>query len=205
MIKLYKYFFKLFLFYIFFSFLSIIEYSYFNSIYTAESLVLSLGSYTIDICKKNPLLWEDFKLLSLISFFLSNVIISETIISKFSFKNHNMNNKNKSINNLKPSNNELNLLVGKDYNSNTPIFIPEKGLYQNILITGTIGTGKTSSAMYPFTKQLMEFNSNDSSKKIGFLILDVKGNYCDKVLDFAKSCNRLDDVIIIEVNRKIYI
>ena len=42
-----------------------------------------------------------------------------------------------------------------------------KGLYQNILITGTIGTGKTSSAMYPFTKQLIEYNSNNKKEKLG--------------------------------------
>ena len=55
--------------------------------------------------------------------------------------------------------------------------------------------------MYPFTRQLMEFNSNTTSKKLGFLILDVKGNYHSKVIEFAKACNRLNDIITIEVNR----
>ena len=35
------------------------------------------------------------------------------------------------------------------------IIVDEKGMYQNFLITGTIGTGKTASAMYPFLKQAM--------------------------------------------------
>ena len=39
------------------------------------------------------------------------------------------------------------LIVGKDLETQKLISIPEKGLYQNMLITGTIGTGKTSSAM----------------------------------------------------------
>ena len=52
--------------------------------------------------------------------------------------------------------------------------------------------------MYPFTKQLIEYFSDDSQKKIGMLILDVKGNYYRKVLDYAKACNRLDDIIVIE-------
>lgn len=80
--------------------------------------------------------------------------------------------------------------------------MPEKSLYQNILITGTIGTGKTSSAMYPFTKQLMSYCHQNSDKKLGMLILDVKGNYYQKVLEFAKELNRLQDIIVIELGGK---
>ena len=95
----------------------------------------------------------------------------------------------------------LGLLIGKDLNNNK-IYVPEKSLYQNFLITGSIGSGKTSSAMYPFTKQLLYYEASNALKKIGFLILDVKGNYYSKVLEFAKSCNRLGDVIVIELNGK---
>lgn len=77
-------------------------------------------------------------------------------------------------------------------------------MYQNILVTGTIGSGKTSSALYPFTKQLISYNF-DNDKKLSFLILDVKGNYYSKVIEFAKAFNRLDDVIVIELRRKIYL
>lgn len=77
--------------------------------------------------------------------------------------------------------------------------MPEKSLYQNILITGTIGTGKTSSAMYPFTKQLISYSYNNSQQKLGMLILDVKGNYYQKVLEFAKEFHRLQDIIVIEL------
>ncbi len=45
---------------------------------------------------------------------------------------------------------------------------------KTFLITGTIGSGKTSSAMYPFTRQLLEYNSNNLDKKLGILILDAK-------------------------------
>ena len=93
---------------------------------------------------------------------------------------------------------DINLLVGTI--NNEPIFIPEKGLYQNILITGTIGSGKTSSAMYPFTSQLIKYNSNNILKKLAILILDVKGNYFKQVLEYANSYNRLDDVIIIDLS-----
>ncbi len=94
------------------------------------------------------------------------------------------------------------MYIGNSVKNNKPIFLPLKSLYQNILITGTIGTGKTSSAMYPFTKQLIEYCSTDNSNKIGMLILDVKGNYHAKVSEFAKNCGRNDDLIIISLNGK---
>ena len=71
---------------------------------------------------------------------------------------------------------------------------------QNILVTGTIGSGKTSSAMYPFTKQLIEYKSNISEEKLGMLILDVKGNYYKQILEYAKLYNLEDDLIIIGLN-----
>lgn len=96
----------------------------------------------------------------------------------------------------------LNLIVGKDSN-NSQISIPESGLYQNFLITGTIGSGKTSSAMYPFTEQLIKYNSAHTNDKIGMLILDVKGNYYSQVQKYAEKYNLLDDLIVIELNSNI--
>lgn len=72
------------------------------------------------------------------------------------------------------------------------------------MITGTIGSGKTSSAMYPFTKQLMEYNYINSDKKIGMLILDVKGNYYKQVKLYAKKYNLENDLIIIELNSNVF-
>jgi len=79
------------------------------------------------------------------------------------------------------------------------IFVFEKGLYQNFLITGSIGSGKTSSAMYPFTQQLLKLNS----PKLSFLILDVKGNYYKQVAAFAEELHRKEDIISINLNGSI--
>ena len=98
--------------------------------------------------------------------------------------------------------NILKIFVGISENSKNNIYLLDKSLFQNVLITGTIGTGKTSSAMYPFTKQLIKFCNNDFNNKIGMLILDVKGNYHKKVLEFATNSNRIDDVIIIKLGGK---
>lgn len=56
--------------------------------------------------------------------------------------------------------------------------------------------------MYPFTKQLIKYENCNNTKKLGMLILDVKGNYYRKVLEFANEFNRQDDIIVIELNGK---
>ena len=94
---------------------------------------------------------------------------------------------------------ELNLCIGYSDLYHSKIVIPESGLYQNFLITGTIGSGKTSSAMYPFTEQFLKYNSNHSLQKLGMLILDVKGNFYKQVVKFAKKHNVDDDIVIIEL------
>lgn len=56
--------------------------------------------------------------------------------------------------------------------------------------------------MYPFTKQLIRYCHQNPNKKLGMLILDVKGNYYQKVLEFAQKYNREKDIIIIELGGK---
>ena len=57
--------------------------------------------------------------------------------------------------------------------------------------------------MYPFTKQIMEFNKK-SNEKIGMLILDVKGNYYSQIKKYAKDLNLQNDLIIIQLNSNIF-
>lgn len=93
---------------------------------------------------------------------------------------------------------KLNLLVGVDENG-SKVFIPNKGLFQNILVTGTIGSGKTSSLLYPFAEQLIKYNSYNKREKLAMLILDVKGNFYKQMLIYSEKYNRLDDVVVIEL------
>lgn len=58
--------------------------------------------------------------------------------------------------------------------------------------------------MYPFTRQLLEFNSNNPSKKISMLILDVKGNFYKQVQEYSKKYDLENDLIIIELNSNVY-
>ena len=54
--------------------------------------------------------------------------------------------------------------------------------------------------MYPFTKQLMDYKALYTNEKIAMLILDVKGNYSNKVLEFAKNNGRENDILIADLS-----
>ena len=166
----------------------------FFPIFNSETLSLSIFSKNIFI---NKMIFKKIKFLYLLSFIPSNLICSYLALPIFfnSKKNNQIYNKTK-----KDSTLQLEL---SSKNSSIPIIIPELGLYQNILVTGTIGTGKTSSAMYPFTKQLIKYESNNYEKKIGMLILDVKGNYFYKVDEYVNLFNRKKDLIVIGLDSDI--
>lgn len=189
-----------FLFILFFSlFLTIFSLIFFSNILSSEKIIIDIGFHKIYLYPENKSLWILIKNIFIYSTIYSSIIISKRIFTLI-FNNQNNNSQNKNCtNNPQNQKNDLFLTIGKD-NSGNIINIPEKGLYQNILITGSIGCGKTSSAMYPFTKQLISYCSNNFDKKIGMLILDVKGNYYKKVIDFANTYNRENDVVIIEIN-----
>ena len=191
----------------------IINYFIFSPIYKLNSVYINYGLHPYDICAKQPELWHFIKIIFIISELFNLIIISNLLFSKlinFSNNQFSKNNKilkllfNKKEKNITPPKidfNNLQLFIGNNEN-NKNIYIPEKGLYQNIIVTGTIGSGKTSSAMYPFTKQLINYKNNNFENKIGMLILDVKGNYQFQVKEFCKQFNRLDDLIIIELGGK---
>lgn len=168
----------------------------FKPIFEATSIIFPYAIHPFDICLKAPTAWFYIKLafkftLAFNLFTLAKSLTSIIFPKKFS-------KKEKIKNSKKPK--TLSLYVGNNFKTTFPIYLNEKGLYQNILITGTIGSGKTSSAMYPFCKQLMEFSRNNIFNKIGMLILDVKGNFYKQVLEYSSLCDRKGDVIVIEIN-----
>lgn len=172
----------------------------FSPIYLSNNLIFPYAIHPFNICTTYPIFWNNIKILFIIVYIFSSIIISNLIYIKIYKKKKKISTINNHIK-LDLSISNFNLYIGYD-EKNNDIYIPEKSLYQNILITGTIGTGKTSSAMYPFTRQLIEYNHFNSAKKIGMLILDVKGNYYREVYKYAKIYNRLDDIIVIELNGK---
>ena len=184
---------------IFLALISFCFYQLFIPLYKAEEVIVIFGLHPSDICYDNPLLWKYIKISFIFFSLFSNIIIINSIISRFQiFKNQKTESKP-----TQATSNSLQLLIGKNLSTQSNIYIPESGLYQNFLITGTIGTGKTSSAMYPFTEQFFKYNSLHPGKKLGILILDVKGNYFKQVKQFAKKYNLDGDIIEIGLSSKI--
>lgn len=199
---------------IFFLISSIITVKVFYPIYIAKEVIIPYAIHPFDICSENPKLWQFIKGTYIITFIFSNFVISNFIyvrivsklLNSFMFPKSNLahQTEKKIQNHSKNFMNSLQLLIGLDETSNEKVWIPESGLYQNFLITGTIGSGKTSSAMYPFTSQLLEYNSKHPQNKLGMLILDVKGNYYQQVKNYAKHFNLLDDLIVISLNSNVF-
>ncbi len=184
---------------------SYVTFSLFYSLFDAKEVVISYGFHPFDICSQNPQLWHFIKISYVFCFACSVLVgchvfyVRVLMVFPFFCGSDKKFGSKLQVDFVSGLNGSLHLLVGKDLLGHE-IYIPEGGLYQNFLVTGTIGSGKTSSAMYPFTRQLMEFNSKNSSEKIGMLILDVKGNYCYQVQKYARDFGLEDDVITISLN-----
>ena len=132
----------------------------------------------------------------------SHIIIINFIFTRLEIFPNN-NSKIKTNTNISPKSSHLNLLIGKNISTNTNIYLPENSLYQNFLITGTIGTGKTSSAMYPFTEQIIKYNYYHPKNKMCILLLDVKGNYFKHIKILLQKYRLENDLIEISLNSKI--
>lgn len=200
---------KLFLRFIFIAIcsnlLALIGFIVFKPIYLANSITIPYSLNPYDICIRYPIAWTKIKLYFILFYILATCLCANAVYS-FLYKHciSKKITKNKKQNQSTiPNSNTVSLFVGKNESDNL-VVIPEKSLYQNIFISGTIGSGKTSSCMYPFTKQLISYKSNSQTEKLGMLILDVKGNFYKEVLRFANFSNRLDDVFVIELGSNVF-
>ena len=132
---------------------------FFTPIFETTSLIFPYAIHPFDICEKIPTSWFYIKLIFKLSLFCNLFSLINSIFPLlFPMK---IKSKRKKTRLKKRKTKSPCLYVGNTFNDNSPIYINEKGLYQNILVTGTIGSGKTSSAMYPFCKQLINYSSNN--------------------------------------------
>jgi TraM recognition site of TraD and TraG len=103
---------------------------------------------------------------------------------------------------------DLFLVVGEVHNPRKPVpaeapcwlTIPERGLFTGIAIFGAIGSGKTSCCMLPFAEQVLAYKAHDKEKRIGGLILEVKGDFCRKAKDILDRHGRSKDYIEISLD-----
>lgn len=122
----------------------------FMPIFITDTLIFPYAITPFDICKEYPKVWLTIKKLYWICFFISYFIsynyfynnIQKYLSSKITISKRN-------IEPFSSQENSLELLVGIDSLKNV-VYIPENGLYQNILITGTIGSRKNFFCNVPF-------------------------------------------------------
>jgi hypothetical protein len=103
---------------------------------------------------------------------------------------------------------DLFLVVGEVHDPRKPVpakrpywlTIPERGLFTGVAIFGAVGSGKTSCCMFPFAEQILAYKANDTAKRIGGLILEVKGDFCRKVQGILERHGRSDDYIEISLD-----
>lgn len=166
----------------------------FKDIFYSNDILIDFAIHPFNVCEKYPDLWNFIKITYFISYSLSILIILNIIYSVIFHPKE----KQTIIDNSSLPISNLNLFIGHD-KDNKNVYINESGLYQNILITGTIGSGKTSSAMYPFTEQLIKYQATNKKEKLGLLILDVKGNYHKQVEKYCDQYNRKNDLIVLSL------
>jgi hypothetical protein len=103
---------------------------------------------------------------------------------------------------------ELFLVVGEVHDPRNPgpsqtphwLTIPERGLFTGTVIFGAVGSGKTATAMYPFAEQILAYRAADKERRIGALVLEVKGDFCRKVKEILDRHDRSDDYIEISLD-----
>jgi hypothetical protein len=106
------------------------------------------------------------------------------------------------------SRDELFLVVGEVHNPRKPgpsatphwLAIPERGLFTGTVILGAVGSGKTATAMYPFAEQILAFKAGDRDRRIGALVLEVKGDFCGKVKEILERHGRGEDYVEISLD-----
>lgn len=169
----------------------------FRPLYLENCVIFTHSVHPFDLCYSYPLFWSIFKICFIIIYFLCAIIYSKLldsfIFSKIKIAPKIIDNSSFCLHSSK----ELSLKIGINSISQQSIFLSSSSLYQNILITGTIGTGKTSSAIFPFSKQFIQYESQNPNLKLSILCLDVKGNLIYQIQKYVKEHHRENDLIIL--------
>lgn len=122
-----------------FSFLLFIFNVYiFYPVLTATNLIFPYSVHQFDIIVQYPELWHGIKLIYYINSFISIFLIVNSLIV---FKKRNRKKKIHFKQSYpEPYENELNLFIGYNSLDQKKVYISGKSLFQNVLITGTIGS-----------------------------------------------------------------
>ena len=101
------------------------------------------------------------------------------------------------------SRDELFLVIGELHHPRRPepvqnprwLVIPERGLFTGLAVFGAVGSGKTTGCILPFAEQVLAYRAHDEAKRVGGLVLEVKGDFCRKLHDILVKYDRVDDYV----------
>src|SRR5437773_10630684 len=108
------------------------------------------------------------------------------------------------------SRDELFLVIGELHHPRRPepvqnprwLVIPERGLFTGLAVFGAVGSGKTTGCILPFAEQILAYRAHDEEKRVGGLVLEVKGDFCQKLHDILAKYDRVDDYVEVSLQGK---
>ncbi|MEQ1911375.1 MAG: TraM recognition domain-containing protein [Vicinamibacterales bacterium] len=98
---------------------------------------------------------------------------------------------------------QLFVILGEQHHPQKPIpveaptwlTIPERGLFTGIAVIGAVGSGKTTGCLYPYAEQILGYRRTDPQKRIGALVLEVKGDFCHDIRRLLTTHGREGDYL----------
>ena len=98
---------------------------------------------------------------------------------------------------------ELSVVIGELHHpdkiepSATPAWleIPPEGLTLGLLVLGSPGSGKSAGLVLPAAEQLFAYRAHDPAKRVGGLVLEVKGDLCVQVERILRQHGRAQDYV----------
>lgn len=160
-----------------------IKFAFDYNFMTSNFYIVSIFNKKIDLVSTFSKYFIIFKALYYILFSFFVYSITYKLFNRFI-------NKDKKVRSKEQKNS---IQLGIDCSNEEKVAIEDTGLFQNILVTGSIGSGKTTGAISNIVDGLIE-------KQISGLILDVKGEYINTVKKIAKKYDRLSDIVEISLN-----
>ena len=157
----------------------------FNYIVFSKFLIINLGYKKLELVSAFDSYWPYFIKVYYISYVLFLIVVFKNISRMYAIKKQ---EKSKSDQEQANVDNVDKVYLGRD--TNGEVYIDKKELYKNLLVTGSIGSGKTSGAINCFCKYMLDNN-------ISGLIIDIKGNYINTINNFL---NERDKYNIIEIS-----
>ncbi len=102
---------------------------------------------------------------------------------------------------------DLYLVIGELHHPKRPqpaatpqwLIVPERGLFTGIAIFGAVGSGKSSGCMYPFAEQVLAYQAENAERRAAALVLEVKGDFCQRVRGILEKYGRRDDYVEISL------